>query len=73
MKTRLDKLRAFLAEQNLDAAFVAILDVDSTTLMPGVRYLTGYSGSTGGVFVTRRSSYFISDFRYADQAKKEVK
>jgi len=73
MKTRLDKLRAYLAEQNLDAAFVAILDVDSTTLMPGVRYLTGYSGSTGGVFVTRRSSYFISDFRYADQAKKEVK
>lgn len=73
MKARIDKLRKILASENIDAAFVAILDIDNTGVMPGVRYLTGYSGSTGGVFVTRRSSTFISDFRYTEQAQKEVK
>jgi Xaa-Pro aminopeptidase len=72
MKTRLDNLRKYLAAENIDAAFVAILDIDNTTMMPGVRYLTGFSGSTGAVFVTRKSSTFITDFRYADQARKEV-
>lgn len=73
MKARLDKLRKRLVSDNLDAAFVAILDIGNTTMMPNVRYLTGYSGSTGAVLVTAKSSTFVTDFRYVDQAKKEVK
>ncbi|MCK5124953.1 MAG: aminopeptidase P family protein [candidate division Zixibacteria bacterium] len=73
MKAHIDKLKKFLVAENIDAAFVAILDVGETTSMPGVRWLTGYSGSTGGVFVTQKSATFISDFRYTEQAKKEVK
>jgi len=73
MKERINRLRQYLAAENLDAAFIAILDVNNTTVMPNVRYLTGYSGSTGALFVTRHSAAFISDFRYADQARKQVK
>lgn len=73
MKAHIDKLRKKLAGDNIDAAFIAILDVGDTTLMPGVRWLTGYSGSTGGIFLTKKSATFITDFRYTEQAKKEVK
>lgn len=73
MKARIDRLRKFLKKNNIDAAFIAILDVENTLIIPGVRYLTGFSGSTAGIFVTPRTAIFISDFRYADQARKEVK
>jgi len=73
MKTRIAKLRRFLAEENLDAAYVAILDAGSTILAPSVRYLTGFSGTDGAVFVTQKSSTFISDSRYTDQARQQVK
>ncbi|MEZ5358762.1 MAG: aminopeptidase P family protein [Candidatus Zixiibacteriota bacterium] len=73
MKAHIDKLRKKLAEENIDAAFVAILDVGDSTYMPGVRWLSGYSGSTGGIFITKKSATFITDFRYTEQAKKEVK
>jgi len=73
MKKRIEKLRKFLAKENLDAAVVAILDVGNTADMPGVRWLTGFSGSTALVFVTRKTATFISDFRYTDQARKEVR
>ncbi|MCP4570252.1 MAG: aminopeptidase P family protein [FCB group bacterium] len=73
MKARIDKLRKVLVAENIDAALLAILDANDTATAPSVRYLTGYSGSTGAVFVTRKTSTFFSDFRYTDQAKKEVK
>ncbi|MGL6114125.1 aminopeptidase P family protein [Cetobacterium sp. SF1] len=37
-----------------------------------VRYLTGFSGSTGLALVTRDKKYFITDFRYVSQGEKEV-
>lgn len=72
MKSRIDKLRKKLAVNNIDAAVVVIYDSSDTTGTPGVRWLTGYSGSTGCVFVNQKSAYFISDFRYAEQAADEV-
>lgn len=72
MKARIDKLKAYLAQENLDAAFI-FFPLDTGNFFPNVRYLTGFSGSMGAVFVTRKSSTFISDFRYADQAKKQIK
>ncbi len=41
--------------------------------MPNVRYLTGFTGSSGCALITRRRRYFFTDFRYRDQAAKEVK
>lgn len=35
------------------------------------RYLTGFSGSTGYVFITAEKAWFITDFRYTEQAERE--
>lgn len=72
MKARIDKLRKYLAANNLDAAFV-FYPLDTGRFLPNVRYLTGFSGSAGAVFVTRKSAFFITDFRYIDQSRAQVK
>jgi len=73
MKARLDKLRQVLRKENFDAALFAILDKDDSGEGPGPRWLTGYSGSTASVFVTLKQAWLITDSRYAEQVKKEVK
>ncbi len=72
MKARIDKVKKYLVKNNLDAAFI-YYPLDTGRFLPNVRYLTGYSGSSGAVFVTRKASIFITDFRYKDQAAKQVK
>jgi len=42
------------------------------TFLPNVRYLTGFTGSSGALLVDARSATFITDFRYRLQADKEV-
>lgn len=37
------------------------------------RYFTGFSGTTGIALVTKTGKYFLSDFRYAEQAENQVK
>jgi Xaa-Pro aminopeptidase len=72
MKARIDKIKKYLTQNNIDAAFI-FYPLDTGNFLPNVRYLTGYSGSTGAIFITRKASIFITDFRYKDQSKKEVK
>lgn len=36
------------------------------------RYFTGFTGSTGIALITKDKKYFISDFRYTEQATKET-
>jgi Xaa-Pro aminopeptidase len=72
MKARIEKLRKRLAADNLDAAFI-FYPLDTGRFLPNVRYLAGFSGSAGGVFITRREAYFITDSRYTEQSKKQVK
>jgi len=43
------------------------------THMPNIRYLTGFSGSSGCVLITPRRKYFYTDFRYEAQAAREVR
>ncbi|RJQ45529.1 MAG: aminopeptidase P family protein [Gaiellales bacterium] len=38
-----------------------------------VRYLTGFTGSSGCVLITPRKRYFFTDFRYRQQAAREVR
>ncbi len=38
-----------------------------------VRYLTGFSGSSGRVLVTKNNKIFYTDFRYEEQAKQEIR
>lgn len=62
---RLDTLRSKIGGIHLDALIV--------TFLPHVRYLTGFSGSSGMCLITSEDCYFLSDGRYREQAKEEVK
>jgi len=61
---RLDALRRRLLAQGLDALVVSSL--------PNIRYLSGFSGSSGLLLVTTGEALFLSDFRYLAQARHEV-
>lgn len=37
-----------------------------------VRYLSGFTGSSAFLFITREKSFFVTDFRYKEQAEDEV-
>lgn len=43
------------------------------TRLSNVRWLCGYSGSNGVLLVTRRDACFITDGRYANQAREQVR
>lgn len=38
-----------------------------------VKYLTGFTGSSGYAVITKTNAVFVTDFRYQEQAKHEVK
>jgi len=40
--------------------------------LPNLRYLSGFSGSTGSLLLTRDQGWFICDSRYTLQAREEV-
>ncbi len=65
MKHRLQKVQRSLRTAGLDGAII--------THLPHVRYLSGFSGSNGLVVVTLHKSYFVTDNRYAEQSKQEIK
>jgi Xaa-Pro aminopeptidase len=37
-----------------------------------VRYLCGFSGTEGSIFITRREGFFLTDGRYTTQAREQV-
>ena len=43
------------------------------TNLINIRYLTGYSGSSGLLWISKKGSVFFTDFRYQEQVKREVK
>jgi len=61
---RLANLRRMLKQENIDIAVI--------TRLPNVRYLSNFSGSSGSIIITPRRSYFVTDFRYKDQARAEI-
>lgn len=61
---RLTRLRASLAQSQIDALLVSAL--------PNVRYLTGFTGSNALALVTADQALLLTDFRYATQVKHEV-
>lgn len=62
---RIDKLRDMLQENNLQAMLVTS-DVNR-------RYMTGFTGTAGVSVITLDNAYFITDFRYTEQANEQVK
>ena len=62
---RIDAVRKLYQTRNLDGFVV--------TNMDQIRYLTGFSGSAGLLIVVGKKAQFLTDFRYTDQARKQVK
>ncbi len=60
---RLEKLKNLIKNKNLEAALI---------YMPvNRRYFSGFTGSAGYALITQEKNYFISDFRYIQQSKKQ--
>ena len=62
---RVKKLQEKLTKYNIDGLLV--------TNMFNVRYLANFTGSTGLVVITKENAYFVTDFRYTEQAAAEAK
>jgi len=62
---RLQHLRQELAQRNLQGLLV--------TNPVNIRYLTGFTGSSGIAFVSEKQTVFVTDFRYLEQANHEVR
>ena len=62
---RIKEISRVLSEKGIDALVI--------TKLPNVRYLSGFSGSAGFLFISSKSSYFVSDFRYKIQASLEIR
>ncbi|GBD32916.1 Aminopeptidase YpdF [bacterium HR33] len=61
---RREKLRAALEAEGLDGLIV--------TRLANVRYLTGFTGTSGVVLLRGNESVFFTDFRYRTQAEGEL-
>lgn len=61
---RMEQLRIRLTAQELDALLV--------NHMPNIRYLTGFTGITGLLVVTRDSETLFVDGRYVEQARAQA-
>lgn len=59
----IQKLRENLFELNIDGALVSSY--------ANILYYSGFTGSTGTLLILKDSLYFITDFRYIEQAKLE--
>jgi Xaa-Pro aminopeptidase len=63
-KGRLKKLQTVFERNAVDALLV--------THLPNIRYLCGFTGTSGVLAVTEGSSVFFTDGRYTEQARTEV-
>ena len=62
---RLTRARAQLVQIHIDALLV--------TQLANIRYLCGFSGSSGAMVISERQSVFFTDGRYGEQAREEVR
>lgn len=63
--SRIAKIKQMLTDMNLDAFYI--------THIPNIRYISNFSGSSAFLVITPNKDYFLSDFRYKEQAAEQVK
>jgi len=63
-KGRQKKLQESLSSSRLDALLI--------THLPNIRYLCGFTGSSGVLLITQKTNVFFTDGRYTEQARAEV-
>lgn len=61
---KIDKVREVIENEQIDALLV-MSDYNR-------RYLSGFTGSSGAVIITKEEKYLISDFRYDAQAREQA-
>jgi Xaa-Pro aminopeptidase len=64
-KGRLKQLQTVLDRNRLDALLV--------THLPNIRYLCGFTGTSGALAIDEAGSAFFTDGRYSEQARDEVR
>ncbi len=64
MNKILEKIREVLGKKRLSAFVV--------TNLKNVRYLSGFTGSSAFVLITKKQAFFITDFRYKEQSARQV-
>ena len=64
MSDRIDRLRRRISEEGLDAIIISQPE--------NRRYLSGFTGSAGFLFVTASSAVLATDFRYTEQAERQA-
>jgi len=62
---RLEKVREVMSKHRLDGLLLTTID--------NVRWLSGFTGSTGTVFIAAGRAYFLTDSRYTIQASEETR
>ncbi len=62
---RIKNVQNIIRKKRIDALYVSAIK--------NVRYLTGFTGSSGFVVITKDRGLFFTDFRYKEQAEAEVK
>ncbi|MCP2034928.1 Xaa-Pro aminopeptidase [Planomicrobium sp. HSC-17F08] len=62
---KLQKLRKEMEQQQIEAMLI--------TSQYNLRYITDFTGTAGLALVTLHKAYFITDFRYTEQAGEQVK
>lgn len=60
-----ENIYKIIKTKKIDAFFVSNLK--------NLRYLTGFTGSSGFAVITKDRSFFFTDFRYKEQAEREVR
>ena len=72
---RAERLAALVAEQELDSLIVGDLvrpGDSSAEATAGLRWLTGFGGTSGLALVGPSVRLFLTDFRYVERAEREV-
>ena len=73
---RADRLASVVAEEGLDALIVGDLVNPGDSIGPGaianLRWLTGFTGTSGLAVVGPELRSFLTDFRYVERAEREV-
>ena len=76
MNQKLLNLRALFASHNIDGYIIPHSDEYQNEYTPDsakrLRYITGFTGSSGIAGITKDNQYFWTDGRYKIQARKEV-
>lgn len=64
-RKRLSMLRERLSRAGVEGFLI--------TDLTNLRYITGFTGSSGFSIITQKDAIFVTDFRYQEQAQQEVK